>query len=62
MRIIALLFLLVQTAFAQVSYERIRRADAEPGNWLTYSGNYQSYHSSLLTQINTGNVGRLRPL
>jgi alcohol dehydrogenase (cytochrome c) len=46
----------------QVSSARLLRAEAEPGNWLTYSGNYQSHHSSLLTQINTGNVGRLRPI
>lgn len=56
-----LLLLLVQAAFAQVPSERIRRADSEPGNWLTYSGNYQSHRHSLLTQINPGNVARLKP-
>ncbi len=47
-----LLSLLFRAASAQVPYERIRRADSEPGNWLTYSGNYQSHRHSLLTQIN----------
>jgi len=56
-----LLLLLVQAASGQVPYERIRRADSEPGNWLTYSGNYQSHRHSLLTQINPGNVARLKP-
>ena len=56
-----LLFLLVQAVSGQVSYERIRRAESEPGNWLTYSGNYQSHRHSLLTQINPGNVARLKP-
>jgi len=44
-----------------VSYERLLKADAEPANWLMYSGNYQSYRHSRLDQINTANVGRLRP-
>ena len=46
---------------AQVPYERIRRAEAEPGNWLTYSGNFQSHRFSALRQINAANVGRLKP-
>ena len=56
-----LLLLLVQAVSGQVSYERIRRAESEPGNWLTYSGNYQSHRHSLLAQINPGNVARLKP-
>jgi len=58
---VTLLLLLVQAVYGQVSYERIRRAESEPGNWLTYSGNYQSHRHSLLTQINLGNVARLKP-
>ena len=58
---VLLLLLLIQVASGQVSYERIRRAESEPGNWLTYSGNYQSHRHSLLTQINPGNVARLKP-
>ena len=61
MRTIALLLLLTQITSAQVSSERIRRAEAEPGNWLTYSGNYQGHRHSLLKQINTSNVARLKP-
>src|ERR1044071_2364706 len=61
MRTIILLLLLTQAAWAQVSYERIRRAEAEPGNWLTYSGNYQGHHHTPLKQINTSNVADLKP-
>ncbi len=49
-------------AQAQVSFERIRSAEREPGNWLTYSGNYSAHRYSLLDQISTINVGRLRPV
>jgi alcohol dehydrogenase (cytochrome c) len=45
----------------QVTYERILRADAEPGNWLTYSANYSSHRYSRLDQIHPGNVARLKP-
>ena len=44
----------------QVTYERILRADSEPGNWLTYSGNYSGHRYSRLDQIQTGNVSRLK--
>ncbi len=56
-----LLFLLAQAALGQVPYDRIRRAESEPGNWLTYSGNYQGHRHSLLAQITPGNVARLKP-
>ena len=46
---------------AQVPFERIRSADREPGNWLTYSGNYSSHRYSSLDQINAGNVAKLKP-
>ncbi len=45
-----------------VTYERLLRANQEPGNWLTYGGDYRSHHYSRLNQITTGNVHRLRPL
>lgn len=61
MKLIAILLLLAQVALGQVSYERIRRAESEPGNWLTYSGNYQGHRHSVLTQINTTNVTSLKP-
>ncbi|MFN0108342.1 MAG: pyrroloquinoline quinone-dependent dehydrogenase, partial [Blastocatellia bacterium] len=50
-----------QPAFSQVSYDRIRNSEAEPHNWLTYSGNYQSHRFSPLAQINTANVAQLKP-
>ncbi len=46
----------------QVTYDRILRADAEPGNWLTYSGNYSAHRYSKLDQIRVTNAGRLKPL
>jgi alcohol dehydrogenase (cytochrome c) len=42
-----------------VTLERLLRADQEPGNWLTYSGDYRSHHYSRLNQITTANVQRL---
>jgi alcohol dehydrogenase (cytochrome c) len=49
------------TMSAQVPYQRIASADAEPSNWLTYSGNYQSHRFSALDQITRENVSRLKP-
>lgn len=45
---------------AQVTYERLTKADSEPGNWLHYSGNYSSHRFSLLDQIHRGNVASLK--
>jgi len=47
---------------AQVPFERIRSAEREPGNWLTYSGNYSAHRHSLLDQINAANVAKLKPV
>jgi alcohol dehydrogenase (cytochrome c) len=44
---------------AQVSFDRIRRAAAEPGSWLTYSGDYGGHRHSPLTKITPANVGDL---
>jgi alcohol dehydrogenase (cytochrome c) len=44
---------------AQVTYERILKAAAEPHNWLTYSGGYSGNRYSLLRQITPGNVTNL---
>ncbi len=44
-----------------VTYERLLKADDEPGNWLMYSGNYRSYRHTKLDQITPANVHRLRP-
>ena len=60
-----LLFLLVlapRSIFAQVPYERLVRAESEPGNWLTYSGSYRSQRFSALKQITPENVAKLRPV
>jgi len=63
----ALALLLLATAAAgfsqtQVPYQRILRADDEPGNWLTYSGNYAAHRHSKLTQITPENVANLKPV
>jgi alcohol dehydrogenase (cytochrome c) len=42
-----------------VSFDRIRQADDEPHNWLTYSGNLAGQRHTRLTQITPGNVGNL---
>ncbi len=47
-------------ALAQMPYERLLDAAKEPGNWLTYSGNYQAHHYSPLDLINRENAGRLK--
>jgi len=44
---------------AQVSYNRLLRADQEPQNWLTYSGSYKSWRYSQLDQIRTENAKNL---
>ncbi len=62
MKLFALLLalLVASVAQAQVPYERIRQADREPENWLTYSGNYSSHRYSQLKQIDRTNVSRLK--
>jgi alcohol dehydrogenase (cytochrome c) len=45
---------------AQVPYDRILRAAAEPRNWLTYGGTYASQRYSPLNQITPANVGNLQ--
>ena len=47
---------------AQVTFDRLRNTEREPGNWLTYSGNYSSHRYSALDQINAQNVKNLKPL
>ncbi len=44
----------------QVTYERLLKAEQEPQNWLTYSGNYSGWRYSKLDQINTRNVQYLK--
>src|SRR5882724_6510561 len=47
-------------AQVNVPFERIRDAEKEPGNWLTYSRDYTGRRYSPLDQINTSNVGKLK--
>jgi len=51
--------LLTSQVAAQVTYDRILRADEEPGNWLTYNRSYDSRHHSPLDEINRENAGEL---
>ena len=44
----------------QLTYERLLKADAEPQNWLTYSGSYKGWRYSKLDQINRQNVKNLK--
>ena len=46
----------VSALAADVDSQRLLKADSEPGNWMTYHGNYKSWHYSALSDINTGNV------
>ena len=56
-----LLFLLsVLPLRGQVTFERILKSPSEPGNWLTYSGNYAGHRFSPLDQINERNVAGLK--
>ncbi len=45
---------------AGLTFERIKNAQAEPQNWLTYWGDYQGDHFSALSQIKPGNVSQLQ--
>ena len=58
---VALATALVATgaAHAQVTFERLLDAAAEPHNWLTYSGTYASQRHTTLVQIRPSNVGEL---
>jgi alcohol dehydrogenase (cytochrome c) len=47
-------------AFAQAPYDRILNAQKEPGNWLTYSGNFYGHRFSPLAQLTPVNVSGLR--
>jgi alcohol dehydrogenase (cytochrome c) len=60
MKRLGVFLLLVAPAFGQVPYERIVNADKEPGNWLTYSRNYDGHRYSPLGEITTANVSVLK--
>lgn len=59
MRLILLLVSL--PLLAQVTHQRLLNADKEPGNWLTYSGNFAGHRFSPLKQITDQNVAKLQP-
>jgi alcohol dehydrogenase (cytochrome c) len=43
-----------------VTYERLLKADQEPGNWLMYSSTYNGWRYSRLNQITAQNVKNLK--
>jgi alcohol dehydrogenase (cytochrome c) len=58
----AIVFTLAASLCAQVPYDRILKAEREPSNWLTYSGNYAGHRFSALDKIHDGNVSSLKAL
>ena len=56
---VALAVLAPLVARADVSYERLLRAESEPQNWLTYSGSYASQRYSALREIKPSNAANL---
>jgi alcohol dehydrogenase (cytochrome c) len=57
---IVMLCVSAASSSAQVTFDRLLRADQEPSNWLTYSGNLNGQRYSLLTQITPQNVKNLQ--
>jgi len=45
---------------AEVTYERLLNASAEPQNWLMRMGNYSNWNHSTLNEINRNNVANLK--
>ena len=45
---------------AQLTYERLLKAEQDPGNWLTYSGNYRGWRHSPLNQVTRDNARKLK--
>jgi len=58
----AVMILAPSCLYAQVPYERIAAASAEPGSWLTYSGSYSAQRFSVLKEITPANVAALKPV
>jgi alcohol dehydrogenase (cytochrome c) len=59
--IVAVLHAFLSAAsFAQVTFDRLRYAEKEPGNWLTYSGNLQGQRFSPLSEVTAANVPNLK--
>ena len=58
-----LVALLATVAFAgEVTTERLNNAKAEPQNWLSYYGTYESWRYSELDEINRSNITQLTPV
>ena len=51
---------LVAPLHAQLTYERLLKAEQDPGNWLTYSGNYRGWRYSPLSQMTRDNARKLK--
>ena len=49
----------VQQAAAQVTAERLTKAESEPAQWMTYNGSYSEQRFSRLSAINAGNIKSL---
>jgi alcohol dehydrogenase (cytochrome c) len=47
---------------AQVPYERILKSASEPGNWMTYSGNYEAHRFSPLAQLTPANAAGMKTI
>ena len=47
---------------ADVTTDRLKNAQREPHNWLTYGGAYNFWRYSELDQINRGNIDKLVPV
>lgn len=45
---------------AELTYERLLKAEQDPGSWLTYSGNYRGWRYSPLAQMTRENAHRLK--
>jgi alcohol dehydrogenase (cytochrome c) len=60
-RVLLTLLLMSAPLQAQVSFDRLLRADSEPQNWLTYSGTFKGHRYSQLRQITPENVRNLEP-
>lgn len=51
---------LAAMAGAQVTFDRLKNAPNEPGQWMTYSGSYRGWRYSPLDQIKRENVSGLK--
>lgn len=47
------------SVFAQINADRLKNADTEPGQWMSYGRNYDEQRFSPLDQINTENINEL---